>query len=232
MPPRVSGSRVTNERNGTLDTNTKTGRFGSYDEWIDRDLYDSDGEKVGGISAIYYDNMTGRPEWVGVRTGMFGAKSSFVPISGATTYKDPDGDDEHLQVQFSKEQIKDAPNVEDNGELSPAEEQELYSHYGFDWKGQDKTFGYQRQGKAADRLDKEYRYRRFDQERKDWSVERQHDEHEVIPVSTTAQVTVPVEAQVRLRKYQTQQTKQVTMPVTETEEHVEVEGVDTKGTTR
>ena len=34
----------------------------SYEGWIDHDVYDSDGDKIGSIDAIYYDDITGRPE--------------------------------------------------------------------------------------------------------------------------------------------------------------------------
>ena len=34
------------------------------------------------IDAIYYDDQTGRPEWMAVRTGFFGLNTSFVPIAG------------------------------------------------------------------------------------------------------------------------------------------------------
>jgi uncharacterized protein (TIGR02271 family) len=49
---------------------------------------------------------------------------SFVPIEGAT----PAGDD--LRVSYEKDQVKDAPNVDPDGELSPEEERRLYQHYG------------------------------------------------------------------------------------------------------
>jgi hypothetical protein len=47
-----------------------------------------------------------RPEWAAVKTGLFAAKLSFVPIAGAQ----PSG--EHVSVQFAKDHIKDAPRVE------------------------------------------------------------------------------------------------------------------------
>ena len=36
----------------------------SYDACIGRDAYDVNGDKIGSIDAIYYDNQTGRPEWL------------------------------------------------------------------------------------------------------------------------------------------------------------------------
>src|SRR5215217_3402898 len=44
------------------------------------DLYDTSGDKLGSIQEIYLDADTGAPEWALVNTGMFGTKSSFVPL--------------------------------------------------------------------------------------------------------------------------------------------------------
>lgn len=65
--------------------------------------YDAAGEKIGSVEQAYLDNETGRAEWVTVKTGMFGMKESFVPLSGAT--RDANG----LQFPHAKELVKDAP---------------------------------------------------------------------------------------------------------------------------
>ena len=57
----------------------------SYEGWVGTDAYDVNGDKIGAIDAIYYDDQTGRPEWMAIRTGFFGMNTSFVPIAGATT---------------------------------------------------------------------------------------------------------------------------------------------------
>jgi uncharacterized protein (TIGR02271 family) len=92
--------------------------------WRGRTLVDRDGDKIGKIEDIYLDRSSGEPEWVAVKTGLFGTNVSFVPIHGAS----PAGDD--LQVSYEKDLVKDAPNVDPDGELSPDEERRLYQHYG------------------------------------------------------------------------------------------------------
>jgi len=92
--------------------------------WVGRPAVGADGEKLGKIADIYLDDQTGTPEWLAVSTGLFGSRVSFVPLQGAA----PDGDG--LRVPFSKEQVKEAPNAEDDGHLSKAEEARLYQHYG------------------------------------------------------------------------------------------------------
>jgi uncharacterized protein (TIGR02271 family) len=96
-------------------------------DWRGRTVVDRDGEKVGKLDEIYLDRQTEEPEWALVSTGLFGAKSSFVPLQGAA----PAGED--VRVAYAKEQIKDAPRVEPDGELSEQEEGELYRHYGLDY---------------------------------------------------------------------------------------------------
>jgi uncharacterized protein (TIGR02271 family) len=91
------------------------------------DLYDRDGDKIGTIEEIYLDAHSGEPEWALVNTGMFGTKSSFVPLQEA----DDDGDT--LRVPYEKAQVKDAPSMDPDGELSQEDESELYAHYGLDY---------------------------------------------------------------------------------------------------
>ena len=91
---------------------------------IGQDVYDSSGDKIGSAAEVYLDDETGQPEWVTVRTGLFGTKESFVPI------RDADLTDDGVRVPVSKAQVKDAPKIDTDGHLSPQEEQELYRYYG------------------------------------------------------------------------------------------------------
>jgi uncharacterized protein (TIGR02271 family) len=95
--------------------------------WRGHDLVDRDGDKIGKIEEIYLDTDTDAPEWALVNTGLFGTKSTFVPLRGAT----PAGDG--VQVPFEKAQVKDAPKLEPDGQLSQQDESALYSHYGMDY---------------------------------------------------------------------------------------------------
>ena len=93
-------------------------------QWQGRTMLDSDGEKIGKITEIYEDPATGKPEWATVASGLFGSKSNFVPLAGAS----PTGED--VTAQVTKAQVKDAPGVESGGELSEPEERRLFEHYG------------------------------------------------------------------------------------------------------
>lgn len=90
----------------------------------DRVLVDQAGERIGKIDELYYDQDGGQPEWALVNTGLFGTKKTFVPIKNATSQ----GED--LQVPVDKAQVKDAPRIDTDRDLSEAEERELFEHYG------------------------------------------------------------------------------------------------------
>src|SRR3954452_10051431 len=92
-----------------------------------QDLLDQNGDKIGKIDEIYEDTDTGAPEWALVNTGLFGTKSTFVPL------RDVQMSGDELRVPFEKAHVKDAPNIDQDGALSREDEQRLYQHYGMDW---------------------------------------------------------------------------------------------------
>jgi uncharacterized protein (TIGR02271 family) len=95
--------------------------------WQGATMVDRDGDRVGTIDAIYVDDQSGQPEWALVNTGLFGTRSTFVPLAQATSSGD------QVQVPYEKRLIKDAPRMDPDGHLSEAEEQELWRHYGLDY---------------------------------------------------------------------------------------------------
>jgi hypothetical protein len=71
--------------------------------WQGRTMLDRDGSRIGTIDAIYLDDHTGQPEWALINTGLFGTKSSFVPLAQATQT------DQDVRVPYDKQLVKDAP---------------------------------------------------------------------------------------------------------------------------
>ena len=63
-----------------------------------------DGEKLGNVDAVYYDNATDKAEWVAVRSGVFGTRVALVPLCRA------DLAGEELHVPFDKVQLRHAPH--------------------------------------------------------------------------------------------------------------------------
>ena len=87
----------------------------------------ANGVKLGKVDNLYIDNDTNQPEWVAVKSGLFGTHVSLVPISKAQF------DGTVLSVPFDKEQLKSAPHHHPNTDLSPLAEKYLYNHYGMSY---------------------------------------------------------------------------------------------------
>jgi uncharacterized protein (TIGR02271 family) len=94
-----------------------------------------DGKKLGTVSAIYYDNHTDQPEWVAVRTGLFGLDISLVPLATAQLRG------EELHVPFDKEQLKTAPHHNPSLELTRQDEVDLFHHYGLPYGARTSSTG-------------------------------------------------------------------------------------------
>jgi uncharacterized protein (TIGR02271 family) len=91
--------------------------------------YDRDGDKIGKVGQVYYDDDTDQPKWITVNTGFFGTSESFVPVQGAEVGSD------RVTVGYDKATVKNAPNIAEDGHLTPEEEQALYRHYSLDYTG-------------------------------------------------------------------------------------------------
>ena len=175
--------------------------------WQGTTLVGSDGDKIGTIGSIFLDDQTGRPEWALVNTGLFGTKSSFVPLAQASASGDG------VQVPYQKQLIQDAPRIDPDQHLSEAEEQQLWRHYGLDYQAadtarddvyddtQDDTVGRDTSGPTTDD-----------------AMTRSEEE---LRVGTQTRER----GRARMRKYVTTETQTVTVPVQREEVRVEREPI-------
>ena len=94
------------------------------ERYIRRVAVDTEGNRIGKITKVYLDDQTGEPEWILVETGLFGTRQSFAPIRGSRF------DDEQLVVlAVSKDQVKDAPNIDPDARISESEKDALRQYY-------------------------------------------------------------------------------------------------------
>jgi len=102
-----------------MSTSTKAVRL---NEMRGATVYDLYGDKIGTVEEIYYDEMSRRPEWIGVGTGFFGAKRVLVPVEDASIR------DDGIRVAYDKDHVKNSPHI-DTDEIYGERERELYAHY-------------------------------------------------------------------------------------------------------
>lgn len=94
-----------------------------FDTLPGKNVTSTDGDKIGKVQDVYASTDDSSPTFITVSTGMFGGKASFVPVAEA------DLTDDELVVPYTKDQVKDAPNVDTDEELTAQEEERLYAHY-------------------------------------------------------------------------------------------------------
>lgn len=92
-------------------------------------VYDQDGSKVGGVAQLYLDDASGEPNWVTVNTGLFGTNETFVPLDQARV------NNGEIHVPYTKDFIKDAPNLDADAHIDERQEDELYRYYGLNGSG-------------------------------------------------------------------------------------------------
>jgi stress response protein YsnF/sporulation protein YlmC with PRC-barrel domain len=187
-------------------------------EWRGRALVDVQGVKVGTIEEIYLDEQTSQPEWALVRTGLFGTRSTFVPIGQAEN----NGDD--VRVPFATDLIKDAPNIDADARLTVGEEARLFGHYGLgygtDTAGQEiSEVGWEKGG--ADTGTITGSGQTGDDTSGPTTDEAMTRSEEELRVGTVRQEA----GRARLRKYVVTEEQQVTVPVQREEVRIEREPI-------
>jgi uncharacterized protein (TIGR02271 family) len=167
-------------------------------------VYGTNGDKIGSVGQVYLDDQSNQPTFVTVKTGLFGTKETFIPIAQATTSGDG------LQVPFDKAFVKDAPTVEADGSLSPAEERRIYEYYSLDYQGTSAGTGTTTGRNTGTGT------------RAGGDTESVVARDEQLNVGTEVRET----GQVRLRKHTYTDTETVQVPVTREEVVVERESID------
>jgi len=89
-------------------------------------VVDTDGNTIGSVDSVWVDDATNELEFIGVKTGWLFGKTHVIPCADAQFSGDT------ITVPYSEDQIKDAPSFGADDELSPDNEQEIYSYYGLD----------------------------------------------------------------------------------------------------
>jgi uncharacterized protein (TIGR02271 family) len=178
--------------------------------WQGRTMVDPAGDKLGTIDAIYLDDETGQPEWATVASGLFSAKTAFVPLAQAQDTGDS------VQVPYDKQQVKNAPVMPADRTLSQDDEAQLYRHYGLEYSEHRSDSGLPA-GTADDTRDDTVG-RDVSGPTTDQAMTRSEEE---LQVGTQTRER----GRARLRKYVTTETQQVTVPVQREEVRVEREPI-------
>jgi uncharacterized protein (TIGR02271 family) len=94
-------------------------RFAGYE------VYDQNAEKIGKVDDLFVDEND-QPEYIGVKMGLLGMSATLIPWQLATE----DEANRRIDVSVDKETAKNGPAFDDDREITPEYENEVYSYYG------------------------------------------------------------------------------------------------------
>ena len=104
----------------------RTDRFTAIeDRFAGYEVYDQAGEKIGKVDDLFVDEND-NPEYIGVKMGFLGTSSTLIPWQLATV----DEAARRLDVATDKETAKNGPAFDDDREITPEYENQVYSYYG------------------------------------------------------------------------------------------------------
>jgi uncharacterized protein (TIGR02271 family) len=89
-------------------------------------VYDQSGSKIGKIDDLFVDESD-QPEYIGVKMGFLGTSSTLIPWD---TISSVDDEGRALTVATDKDTAKNGPTFDDDREITPEFESEVYSYYG------------------------------------------------------------------------------------------------------
>ncbi len=95
------------------------------DQYAGYTVYDNSGSKIGKVDDLFLDEND-RPEYIGVKMGFLGTKSTLIPMEVATTDESAGA----ITVSSDKETVKNGPAFDDDREITPEYENEVRSYYG------------------------------------------------------------------------------------------------------
>src|SRR3712207_3662806 len=88
-------------------------------------IYDRHYEKVGKVDDLFVDEND-VPEYIGVKTGLFGGPSTLIPMDIVRV-----NDLRQLvEVASAKDTIEEAPSFGDDAEITAEFEERVYAHFG------------------------------------------------------------------------------------------------------
>ena len=106
-------------------------RFQELEEaYKDYTVYDQHYERIGRVDDLFVDEND-RPEYIGVKTGFLGMKSTLIPMELARV-----NDRRRLiEVAADKHTVTEGPAFDDDEEITPDHEARIYGYYGLEHPG-------------------------------------------------------------------------------------------------
>ena len=100
------------------------------EKYEDFKVYDNQGEKIGKVDDLFVDE-TDREEYIGVKMGFLGLKSTLIPMDIVRVNEG----ERTIEVSESKDHVRNAPSFDDDEDITPDYEDRIRSHFGLESVG-------------------------------------------------------------------------------------------------
>jgi hypothetical protein len=100
------------------------------EKYEDYKVYDNQGEKIGKVDDLFVDESD-REEYIGVKMGIFGMKSTLIPMDIVRVNEG----DRSIEVSDSKDHVKSAPSFDDDEDITPDYEDRIRNYFGLESLG-------------------------------------------------------------------------------------------------
>jgi uncharacterized protein (TIGR02271 family) len=110
-----------------LERQARTDKFTEEVEvrYVGYTVYDRHYEKLGEVDVLFLDESD-QPEYIGVKMGFLGTRTTLIPFQIARV----NDARQIIEVAADKETLKNGPTFDDDREITPEFENEVYSYYG------------------------------------------------------------------------------------------------------
>jgi uncharacterized protein (TIGR02271 family) len=95
------------------------------DQYAGYTVYDQHYEKIGNVDDLFLDENDS-PEYIGVKMGFLGTRTTLIPFQMARV----NDAQQTIKVAADKERLKNGPTFDEEREITPEFENEVYSYYG------------------------------------------------------------------------------------------------------
>jgi uncharacterized protein (TIGR02271 family) len=104
----------------------RSDRFSAVeDQYAGYTVYDQSDQKIGKVDDLFVDEND-QPEYIGVKMGFLGTSSTLIPFQMASV----DDQRQAIMVSTDKDTAKNGPAFDDDREITPEFENQVYSYYG------------------------------------------------------------------------------------------------------
>jgi len=107
------------------------------EKYEDYKVYDNQGSKIGKVDDLFIDESD-HEEYIGVKLGLFGMRSTLIPMDIVRVNET----NRTIEVSESKDRVKNAPNFDDDDDITTEYEERIRSHFGLETSGSSSRGGY------------------------------------------------------------------------------------------